>query len=336
MKEITIYDIASELKLSASTVSRALKDNPLINEITRKRVNEYAREIGYRSNTFARNLRVQKTNTIGVIVPRLDSDFMSACLAGMEEVASESGYDLLITQSQESRLKEEENSTVLFNKRVDGLLVSLSKEDNDLSHYRRFEDKEVPVMFFDRVPDSCTHACFGIDNEQMAYEAGIHMLDQGCKKLLHLTMPTSLNVYLERARGFKRAIETRHTASVNLIYLNELNLESGRNAATQIIEEEYDGVFTANDQVATGCILELQRLGKKIPDDIAIVGFNNDQVSTIVSPQLTTIDYPGEEMGRRAMNNLLVALKSEGSNIDVTRMKTALIIRASSMRKNQL
>ncbi len=334
MKEITIYDIASELNLSPSTVSRALTDNPLINEATRKRVNEYARGMGYRSNTFARNLRVQKTDTIGVIVPRLDSDFMSACLAGMEEVASENGYDILITQSQESREKEEENSTVLFNKRVDGLLVSLNKEENDLTHFRCFEDKEVPVIFFDRIPDACTHACIGIENEEMAYAAGKHLLDQGCRKLLHLTMPSSISVYRERARGFHRAIKKQPDAVAELLYLDELTLENGRAVAAQIFENGYDGVFTANDQVATGCILELQRMGKKIPDDIAIVGFNNDQVSTIVSPQLTTIDYPGEEMGRRAMYNLLVAIKSKGARMDTTRIKTSLIIRASSKRKN--
>ena len=336
MKENTIYDIARALNLSASTVSRALKDNPVINKMTRKRVNEYASVIGYRSNAFAKNLREQKSNTIGVIVPRLDSDFMSACLAGMEEIASENGYDLLITQSKESKRKEEENSTVLFNKRVDGLLVSLTREDSDLVYFNRFEEKEVPVMFFDRVPIGCKHACPGIDNEQMGYEVGKHLLDQDCRKLLHLTLPTSLGVYLERADGFKRAAEEQPDASAEVIHLNQLNLENGRLVAARIIEKEYDGVFCANDQLAAGCILELQGMGKKIPDDIAVVGFNNDQVSTIVSPHLSTVDYPGTETGRRAMHCLLVALKSEGLAGDTAPMNTALIIRDSSRRKKTL
>lgn len=333
MKEITIYDIAKKLDLSASTVSRALKDNPVINETTRRRVREYAEHAGYRSNAFARNLRTQKTRTLGVIVPRLDSDFMSSCLAGMEEVANEQGYDLLITQSQESLKKEEENSTVLFNKRVDGLLVSLSNQEGQLGHFERFEEKNVPVVYFDRIPDSCARACFGIENEAMAYKATRHLLEQGCQKLAHLSIRSHLGVYHDRTAGFRRALDESPGADGKLVFLDDLSLEDGRAVAGRIIEQGFDGVFAANDQVATGCLLELQALGRAIPEDIAIVGFNNDQVSTIVSPALSTIEYPGAELGRKAMNKLLAALDGRLRQIDNTKLKTDLIIRGSSKRK---
>lgn len=334
-KEATIYDIAKKLGLSASTVSRALKNNPIINEETRKKVNDYAQKIGYRSNAFASNLRTKKTNTVGIIVPRLDSNFMSGCLAGMEEVASENGYNLLITQSHESKAKEEANSTVLFNKRVDGLLVSLSKEESDLSYFKRFEDKNVPLVFFDRVPSECPHACFVIDNEQMAYKATKHLIEQGCNKLLHITTKSKLNVYLDRIKGFKRAVSEKSHAKGELLYLDHLNLENGKASADQVIANGTDGLFVSNDLVAAGCLVELQSKGKKIPDDIAIVGFNNDQVSTLVAPSLSTVRYPGKETGKQAMHALLKIMKGETNNTYTLKLDTELIIRQSSNRNKQ-
>jgi len=169
-KEITIYDIARQLNISAATVSRGLKDHPAINKSTRKKIQDLARQLGYRSNTFASNLRKKNTNTIGVIVPRLSSYFMSNVIAGMEHIATAEGYNLIISQSLETLQKEQANVDTMFNSRVDGLLVSLSYETENLNHFDPFLKKNIPVIFFDRIKEH--KQCMGIviDNYHSAYD----------------------------------------------------------------------------------------------------------------------------------------------------------------------
>src|SRR5258706_16095035 len=184
-KDVTIYDIALKLALSSATVSRALQDNPAINKNTRKRIQEAAREVGYRHNTFASSLRKQKTNTIGVIVHELNSNFITSVLAGVEKVTTEAGYDLIIAHSSESYAKEAANAKNLFHKRVDGLIASLSFDTPDTEHFRRFVDKGVPVIFFDRVEQTNDNTVVIIDNYKCGYKATQHLIEQGCKKIVH-------------------------------------------------------------------------------------------------------------------------------------------------------
>jgi LacI family transcriptional regulator len=337
-KEATIYDIARELNLSASTVSRALKGNPVINQQTRKKINECAEKMGYRSNTFASNLRSKRTNTIGVIVPRLDSNFMSSCLAGMEDVASKYGYNMIISQSHESVVKEEQNAITMYNKRVDGLIVSLTFGDSDLSYFGRFAEKNVPVVFFDRVPDETNNVCFVIDNYKVARDATIHLIEQGCKKLLHITVDSNSNVYTDRTRGFFDTVKKYSKCAGDVLYLDSLSLETGKNIVDVILgmETPPDGLFVANDMTAVGCMLKLQEKGVKIPEQIAIVGFNDDLVSIIASPQLSTISYPGREAGRLAAKNLIDHLRGDSSMALTNKivLNAHLIPRASSIRLN--
>src|SRR6478735_5302751 len=174
-KEVTIYDIAQKVALSSATVSRALQDNPAINKNTRKRIQEAARELGYRHNTFASSLRKQKTNTIGVIVHELNSTFITSVLSGIEKVTTEAGYDLIIAHSSESYKKEVANARNLFNKRVDGLIASLSFDTTDLDHFKAFNDKGVPVIFFDRVEQDGQSTVVVIDNTRSGYVATKHL-----------------------------------------------------------------------------------------------------------------------------------------------------------------
>jgi len=295
-KEVTIYDIAKELEISASTVSRALKGNPVINKKTRERVMACSERLGYRSNAFASNLRRKRTYTIGVIIPRLDSNFMSSCLAGMEEVANEKGYNMIISQSHESSKKEAENAKTMFNNRVDGVIVSLTVEDSNLDYFKKFKEKKVPVVFFDRIPSNTNEVCVLIDNYTASYTATKHLTNQGCRKLVHVSIDSASNVYSDRKRGFEAAANEAGCTS-NIIYLNGLNIETGKEVATQVsqMNPHPDGIFVSNDIAAAGCILELKSLGIKVPEDIAIVGFNNDPVCLLVSPKLSTISYPGRE-----------------------------------------
>ncbi len=179
-KDITIYDIAQKLDLSSATVSRALKDHPAINKNTRKKIQQTAREMGYRANTFASNLRKQKTNTIGVMVHELNSNFITSVLAGIEQVTTEAGYDLLIAHSSESFAKEAANALNFFHKRVDGLIASLSFDTEGLEHFKLFEEKNIPVIFFDRVEENSESTKVIIDNYKCGYQATEHLIAQGC------------------------------------------------------------------------------------------------------------------------------------------------------------
>ncbi|MCF8362970.1 MAG: LacI family transcriptional regulator [Prolixibacteraceae bacterium] len=335
-KEATIYDIANELNLSASTVSRALKGNRHINTETRKRVEKCAKKMHYRSNSFASNLRTQRTNTIGIIVPRLDSSFMSTCLAGMEEVANENGYNIIISQSHESAKKEEQNAITMFNNRVDGLIVSMTVEKNDVAYFSRFADKNVPVVYFDRVPDKSASTCFVIENSKVAYDATSHLIGQSCRNLLHVTLKSKANVYRERIQGFESAVAEHEESVGRLLYVKSLTLEDGRYIADEIMRMEPvpDGVFVANDQAAAGCLLRLQERGIRVPGDIAIIGFNDDPICKIVSPKLTTVHYPGRETGIMAAKSLIENLNGDESFIYTEKvvLNAQLIIRESSQK----
>ncbi|MBN1414663.1 MAG: LacI family DNA-binding transcriptional regulator [Bacteroidales bacterium] len=336
-KDITIYDIARELNISAATVSRGLKNNPVISEETRIRIQELAALKGYRPNTVARNLRRQKTNAIGMIVPRLDSYFIATVLAGIETVISPAGFHLIITQSFESVQKEITNTIAMFNSRVDALIVSLAADTTDISHFEPFWSKGIPVFFFDRVCDKDYCQKFVIDNYEAAYALTSHMISQGCRKIIHIAGNTTKNVYYDRMNGYKNAL-TDHGIKVKPSYIlvNNLSLQAGIVAAEKILALKPlpDGVFVANDLCAACCMQMFKEKGLRIPEDIAVAGFNNDPVSRLVEPRLTTVNYPGELMGKLVATCLIDKLngKSPADFSPLQIIKSELLIRGSTSR----
>jgi LacI family transcriptional regulator len=340
-KEITIYDIARQLNISAATVSRGLKDHPAINKVTKKKIQDLAKKLGYRSNTFARNLRKKHTNTIGVIVPRLSSHFMSNVIGGMENIATAEGYNLIISQSLETSKKEIANAATMFNNRVDGLLVSLSVETENIIHFEPFINKEIPLIFFDRIPDN--NKCMGIiiDNYKAAYEVTQHLISQGCKRILHICGNTTNRVYSERLRGYKQALaDNKIVFDDKLIIKNNLSEQAGSEVAEHILKmkKRPDGVFSANDACAVYCMKTLKQAGIRIPEDIAFAGFNNDPVSKVVEPNLTTVNYPGYEMGKTAATHLINHLKGRSSinSTNIIILRSEFIIRESSLKNNKI
>lgn len=339
-KDITIYDLARKLNISPATVSRGLKDHPAISKKTKKRIFDLAKEMGYRSNNFARNLRKQTTNTIGVIVPRLNSYFMSTVIAGMEKVANDEGYNLIITQSSESATKEIASARTMFNNRVDGLLVSLAYDTDEVAHFDVFSKKNIPLIFFDRVIDNKNCVNVLIDNRKAAYEATKHLIDQGCKRIVHITATPKRNVYIDRLNGYKQALADHNIKFRDeYVIISNLSQEAGTVAANTIKQMKPlpDGVFVANDNCAVGCMLGLKQSGVQIPQDIAVVGFNNDPVSTVVEPNLTTINYPGYEMGEIAARNLINHLNGTSSitSTNTILLRSELVIRDSSKKKSE-
>ncbi len=337
-KDITIYDIARILDLSPATVSRGLKDHPAIAVKTRKRINDMAKEMGYRSNNFASNLRRQKSNTIGVIVHELNSQFITSVLAGIEKVTAEAGYDLIIGHSSETYKKETANADNLFHKRVDGLIASLAFDTKNLDHFDPYVKKGIPLVFFDRVEKYNHGARIVIDNVRAGFEATAHLADQGCTHIAHITANLNRNVYADRLEGYRKALAQYGLPfDPAFVMVNDLGEQDAIRCAEQILRmsPRPDGIFITNDFCAAVFQKTLQEAGLNIPRDMAIVGFNNDPISKIITPQLTTINYPGEEMGERAAQclvDLLTGISSPNLTSTIV-IPSELIIRASSLKR---
>jgi LacI family transcriptional regulator len=340
-KEVTIYDLASALNISIATVSRALKNDPVVSKQTKKKIFDLAEKMEYRTNPFARNLRTQNTNTIGIIVHELNSNFINSVLAGVEKVTTEAGYDLIIAHSSESYIKEVANAKNLFEKRVDGLIASLSFDTKNLDHFKLFKDKGVPVIFFDRVEQEGNNTVVVIDNYKCGYQATEHLIQQGCTRIVHITSSLKRNVYSQRFKGYKDAMFDNGIAyDENLLIINDLSERAGIESAMQIIKMNPlpDAAFITNDFVAAVCMRTLKENGIRIPEDIAIVGFNNDAICTLIEPTLTTINYPGIDVGEVAARNLINHLKGIGNmqNTNTIIIRSNLIIRNSSLKKKNI
>jgi len=338
-KEVTIYDIAETLNVSPATVSRGLKNHPGIKKDTKKRILEAARKMGYQQNKFASDLRRKNTNTIGVIVPRLNSYFMSTVISGMEKIANAHGYSLIISQSQESFKKEIASVTTMFNSRIDGLMISLAYDTKDTDHFEDLLRKQIPLIFFDRVIEHPSCTSIVIDNKKAGYEATMHLISQGCKRIVHVDGNVNRNVYADRLDGYKQALtESKIAFDPALVIDNKLTDLTSSEAAQYILNMKKlpDGIFTANDTSAVACIRELKLADLKVPEDIAVVGFNNDPISRVIEPNLTTIDYPGQEMGEIAATTLINKLKKQPTgNFNTIVLRHKLIIRDSSLRNGK-
>ncbi|HOK26914.1 MAG TPA: LacI family DNA-binding transcriptional regulator [Bacteroidales bacterium] len=339
-KEITIYDIAAELGLSPSTVSRALKDHPGISKETKQQIKETARRMGYRFNKFASNLRLKRTNTIGVVVPKLNSYFMATAITGIERIASKYNYNLIIANSLENEKKEAEGVATLYNSRVDGLIVSLAYNTSKIKHFDIFLKKGIPIVFFDRVFECKGCVRVIIDNFKAGYEAVSHLICQGCKRIIHVGGNLKRNVYNDRLLGYRKALEDNGiNYDESLVIINDLTERAGEEVVRKILrmKKPPDAVFTANDTTAVSIILNLQKEGISVPGDIAVVGFNNEPISKVIHPNLTTVNYPAYEVGEMAANVLIDRLNSSRDVFPSTIvLEHNLIIRESSLKNGTI
>ena len=337
-KEITIYDLADKLNISVATVSRALKDDPVVNKKTKKKIFDLAEELGYRSNHFARNLRNQRTETIGVIVPRLNSYFMSTVIAGIENVANNEGYNLIISQSSESELKEKMSAKTMFNNRVDGLLVSLSYDTSDLSHFEQFSRKKIPVIFFDRAEENEHFTNVLIDNKKASYEATKHLIEQGYKRIAHISGPSHLKIFKDRLNGCIEALrENNMKIDKDLVYTGDVSIEAGRKGVQHFLKlkDPPDAVFAVEDFTALGAIKESKQHKIKIPKDFGVIGFANEGFGEHISPTLSTIDQQTVQMGKESFK-LLLQMMNNGDHMVLPKkvvLEPIPIFRESSVRK---
>jgi LacI family transcriptional regulator len=278
-----------------------------------------------------------KTNTIGVIVHKLDSYFITCALKGMEEVAAAHGYELVITHSQESMEKEVANAGLLLDRQVDGLIVSLSVETKGLAHFAPYTDRGVPVVFFDRVEKTGNSDMVVIDNARCGFMATEHLIRQGCRRIAIITSSLKRNVYAQRYKGFREALKDYTIPfTEDLLILEDNDKDGGMDAAWRVMHMDPmpDGLFITSDMVAAVCMHTLKEEGIRVPEDIAIVGFNNDPLGRLITPTLTTIDYPGIEIGRTAAMSLLSHLSGVSSEVQshTAVVPSGLIVRGSSVR----
>ena len=332
--DVTIYDIAAKLGISATTVSRALSNSSVVKQKTCELVHRTAREMGYQHNVIASNLRKQKSQTIGLLLHELNSSFVTSVLSGIESVTFKEGYDLLIVHSAEDTVREVANAQNLFSERVDGVLSSLALNTKETDHFSLFIERNIPVVFFDRVPSDKRYTKVVIDNFKCGYDATKHLIGQGCKAIAHITADLTRNVYSDRFEGYKKALKDHKIKfREELVQICSLSKEETLIATNQILRYKPDAFFITNDFAAAVCMEELSEKGIAVPKDIAVVGFNNDVLCNLVIPKLSTIDYPGILMGETAAKLLLEKIKSKKSRPQTHTIPSQLIIRNSSKRK---
>ncbi|MBX2898837.1 MAG: LacI family DNA-binding transcriptional regulator [Cyclobacteriaceae bacterium] len=340
--QVTIKDIARELGISPSTVSRALKDHPDISVQTKKAVNELADKLNYQPNIVALNLRQKKTNTIGVIIPEIVHFFFSTVISGIEDVAYTAGYNVILAQSNESYQRELTDIKALFNSRVDGMLISISRETNNFDHIESIISKGVPIVFYDRMYNSPTSSKVIVDDYAGAKEGVKHLIEQGCKRIAHLNGSPNLIISIDRLRGYKDALEEnglKYDESL-VISVPSGTFEEGKRGMNKLLSQNPlpDAVFAGNDPMAMGAMVAIKEKGLKIPQDIALLGFSNWFFGELMEPSLTSIDQPGFEMGQEAARLLIrqIELKDKEDfepQPETKVLKTRLVIRNSSLKK---
>lgn len=331
--QITIKDIARELNISPSTVSRALKNHPDISTKTKEAVHELANKYHYKPNAVALSLRSNKTHMIGVIIPRVVHFFFSSVISGIEHVCNEAGYNVMICQSDENEEREITSLQTLTSARVDGVLASVSKETTDFTHFKELVDNKVPLVFFDRATTEVSTDKVIIDDVDGAFIATEHLIQCGCKKIVHLGAPQNLLIGQKRKAGYIKALNKYNIpVDESLIFKCD-----SREEALEIMEDLYqkgvnpDGIFAVNDLTATGVLRKVKQHGFRIPEDVKVVGFSDGFVANVTDPTLTTIDQHGFEMGKQAASLLLERINQTITNYSpVTKVIATNIIKRES------
>jgi LacI family transcriptional regulator len=336
-EKATIHDISKALNIDSSTVSRALNDSPRVSKKTKDTILKKAKELGYQKNSLASNLRTSKTNTIAVILPRISRHFFSTVIAGIEETAYEAGYNVIICQSLDTIDRERKIMSTLISNRVDGVIISISMETTNYEHLEAYKNLGYPIIFFDRPCDlqNCTN--INIDNFHASFMATEHLIFQGCKHIAHFSGSQNIELYRQRKNGYLAALGKHHLeVNDNYIFESTLSEEDGIKSAKKILElKRIDGLISANDTAAISAMQYFKSQGIKIPEDIAVAGFNNDPISPVIEPSLTTINQPAFEIGKMASTLLLEQIENKSLSLEAqsTVLNSELIIRNSSRKQ---
>lgn len=313
-EKVTIYDIAKKLDITAATVSRALNNNPKISSATRKLVLEAATKMNYKQNRLAQALRSGKSNNVGVIVPRIDSNFFASVIRGIEEQLHPEGYQVIICQTHEDEKREIENINTLVNAQVDGILMSISNvtAENELV-IKRVIAKNLPLVFFDRKLNLDGVSSVTINDFEGGYMATKHLIEQGCKSIAHLAGDQSLDIYKNRFKGYKQAlIDNGIPFNEEYVLRTKSNVEAGIDAAKKLLQLKNppNAIFSSSDFAGLGAIQEIKERGIKIPKEFCVVGFGNEPFTKFMELSISSVDQSPMEMGKMAAKVFLEQISS--------------------------
>lgn len=339
---VTIKDIAGALGLSTSTVSRALRDSHEISPETKRLVLEYAEKINYHPNPVALSLKEGRTRSIGIIVSEIANSFFSQVINGVEIIANQKGYNTTISQSHESAALELMNLQYLTSRSVDGLILSVSSEYSEFSFLKELHAKGMPIVFFDRVVEEINTHKVIVDNFKGAYDATTHLIYNGYRRIASLNSSSILSITRERLAGYKAALIDQGIEPVDDLIkycqhggMIHEEVESAVNSLLQM-ENRPDAILTAADKLTTGCFRILLSRGVKIPQDIALIGFSNSDLTDMLAPSLSVIRQPSFEMGEAAISLLLQLIenKNQSQTFEIRMMAPELFLRESSMKRS--
>ena len=334
--QVTIKDIAKELGISPSTVSKALKGHRDISSSTKQSVRKLAENWNYKPDQIALSLKSGLSKTIGVIVPEIVHYFFSTVIGGIEDLAFDSGYHVMFCQSSELYAREVKAVETLLSSRVDGILVSVSKMTDNFDHFRKIQDNGIPLVFFDRICEDIDTDRIIVDDETGAFEAVNHLIAIGCKNIVHLSGPPNLLIGKNRKDGYVRALREHH---MPLDENNIIRCDSREDAELVVPEllkrsDKPDGIFAVNDLTAAAAMKIIKDMGYSVPDDIAVVGFTSGLISDITNPTLTSVDQHGYLIGKEAARLLVDRIeKSHEFPFQTKIIKTQLAIKGSTSRK---
>ena len=332
-----IKDISQITGLSVATISRVFNDSPLVSEKTRKRVLDAAEKLNYRHNRIAAALRSGKSKTIGVIVPEISNHFFAKVINGAEQALAERGYSAIITQSHDASESEQSALESLLKLNVDGILVSCAMETHDYRSFERLAEEGIPLVFFDRLPDFPKCNAVLLDDFHGGKMATQHLIDQGCRHLLHVAGDSRVSIFNSRKSGFFSAVAEAGPAveSHTLVSLGfEMEKDLGTIGSLLEKQPEIDGIFCYGDKLAIRMLNILGELDYAVPQKIKLIGFGNNEYTEFTSPKLSTIDQKCHEMGKKAVEVLIDALDSENEEFRIHTLIPELVIRGSSKRSS--
>lgn len=337
MAKVAIKDIARMLNTSTATVSRALNNHPAIKKETKEKVLKLVKEVGYRPNTIAKNLKMQRSTTIGILVPNVGLDFFAIAISEIEKVVSEAGFSAMICQSHEQYELEVDAINTLITNQVAGVIASISEQTINSDHFIDLQKNDIPVVFFDRCFDTGIDASKVItDDFGGSLRAVKYLIKSGYRKIACLAGARNLNISRERVRGYKTALkEAGMVIDEKMIVECNMERQGGKDGLQKLmqLDEKPDAIFCINDPVAIGVYQQLQVFNMEIPRDMAIVGFSNNEMSSLIKPTLTTVDQSVGEMGKRAGQLLLEQVLSKSDDVTgkkIEIMNANLIVRDSA------
>jgi LacI family transcriptional regulator len=336
MSNITLAILAEELQLSIATVSKALRDSHEISTATKKRVLKKAKDVNYQVNHFASSLRKKKSKTIAVVMPEIANNFFSLVINGVESVAQQKGYHVLIYLSHENFNREKAITAELQNGRVDGIMASLSMETTSTEHLEELQKKNMPLVLFDRVAENMAVPKVTTNDFESAFIAVKHLLENGCRRIAFLSVSNCLSINKNRLKGYKAALKA-NAVPFNSELLVQCTNDDAKNTGQlkKLLSRKKrpDGIFASVEKLAVPCYEVCNELNIRIPEDIKIISYSNLQLAALLAPSMTTIAQPAFDMGRESASILFKLIEKKGVSPipENTVLKSTLIPRNSTV-----